>query len=72
MAKGLLKYSSYYLPVLLFFAFLIRVIYLQSDTPLWHMYTDEGWKTLDARTFILTGNWYLTSNAAPYYLFLFR
>ncbi len=71
MAKGLLKYSSYYLPVLLFFAFLIRVIYLQSDTPLWHMYTDEGWKTLDARTFILTGDWYLTSNAAPYYLFLF-
>lgn len=71
MAKSFLKYSSYYLPVLMLFAFLIRVIYLQSDTPLWHMYTDEGWKTLDARTFILTGDWYLMPNASPYYLFLF-
>ncbi len=71
MVKDCLKNYTFYLLVLLILAFVIRVVYLQSDTPLWHMYTDEGWKTLDARTFILTGNWNLAPNTSPYYLFLF-
>lgn len=71
MVKNLLKNQLLYLFILLILAFILRIVYLQCDTPLWHMYTDEGWKTLDARTFILTGDWYLSPNASPYYLFLF-
>lgn len=49
----------------------LRFHQLHRDTSLWHMYTDEGWKNLDARQKTLTGNWQMGLNAESYYLYAF-
>ncbi|MBN2008145.1 glycosyltransferase family 39 protein [candidate division KSB1 bacterium] len=61
-----LQYGWWLAIILIIF---VRVIHLSMDTPIHHLFTDEGWKLLDARTKTLFGIWNIEPHK-PCYLYL--
>ena len=53
----------------LLFVGLLRVIEPTADTPIHRLFTDEGWKLTDARSYALFGSW-STDLHPPCYLYL--
>lgn len=48
---------------------LVRVVFIYGDNPIHHVFTDEGWKLMDARARVLFGSW-RTEPHFPCYLYL--
>ena len=60
---------KYFIIIIVLLSLTFRVIHITADTPLLRLFSDEGYKTFDARNKTLTGSWNVPPHP-PCYLYL--
>lgn len=60
------QYINYYLLAIILISVILRLINLTADTPVLQLFTDEGFKTFDARNKVLFGEWSIAPHPPCY------
>ena len=63
------QYINYLLLLIILISVILRLVHLAADTPVLQLFTDEGYKTFDARNKVLFGKWSIEPHP-PCYLHL--